>query len=193
MKKGEPVKVVALGDSLTQGWLVSQGYLYFLREMLLDIYPSCEISLINRGIPGNTSEQGVERVYRDVVSQKPDLTLVQFALNDAYTGVSQPEFRENIKSIIISIQSSTESEVKLVTSVPLTDEVENRHAGNFYSVLQSLASEYRLPLAEVHRYWSARMGEGLDPDDLYQFDGIHPTEEGYRIMAEAIFLLLKNS
>ena len=190
MKEGQHLTVVALGDSLTQGWLVSKGYLDYLSEMLRDAYPSCRIDIINRGIPGNTSEDGLSRVDRDVVSLHPDLTFVQFALNDAYTGVSHPEFRENVRSIIRRVQESTDSEIMLFTSVPLMDEAENRHAEKFYGILKDLSLEYNLPLVEVHIYWRRRINEGLDAAELYQWDGVHPTEEGYRVMAEAIFALL---
>ncbi len=190
MKEGHSLSLVALGDSLTQGWLVSRGYLDYLGEMLRDAYPSCRVNITNRGIPGNTSEDGLARVGRDVVSLQPDLTFVQFALNDAYTGVSHPEFRENVRSIIRQVQESTDSEIMLLTSVPLMDEAENRHAEKFYGVLKELSLEYNLPLAEVHIHWRRRMNGGLDPADLYQWDGVHPTEEGYRVMAEAIFVLL---
>ena len=39
LKSGEDVKIVAIGDSLTYGWLVSKGYLDFLKEMLRKRYP----------------------------------------------------------------------------------------------------------------------------------------------------------
>ena len=34
-----PVTIVALGDSLSYGWMVRKGYLQFLEEMLLERYP----------------------------------------------------------------------------------------------------------------------------------------------------------
>lgn len=191
LRNGQSLRIAALGDSLTQGWLVSKGYIDWLADILRERYPSSNVTFFNRGIPGNTSEQGARRVGRDVVSMEPDLVFIQFALNDAYTGVSLPEFRENVRSIITEIRKSLDAEILLVTSVPLQNEEENRHAIKFYSVLEALAEEYDLPIARVHVYWQKAVEEGADPDQLYQWDGVHPTEEGYRIMAMAIGSLLE--
>mgnify|MGYP001594590110 FL=1 len=67
LKSGEDVKIVAIGDSLTHGWLVSKGYLDFLKEMLRKRYPGSSFQLVNKGIPGDTASGGLDRNRKRVV------------------------------------------------------------------------------------------------------------------------------
>src|SRR6185503_17521387 len=62
--------VVCLGDSITHA-----GYPAELEKMLL-------VRVINAGIPGNTSRQGLARLEKDVLSHKPAAVVVLFGTND---------------------------------------------------------------------------------------------------------------
>lgn len=184
---GEPVRIVALGDSLTEGWMVRRGYLDFLGEMLEKKYPSCKVSIINRGVPGDTAEGGLFRLREDVLDRDPDLVFIQFALNDAFIGVNPARFKNTIRVIVEQIRADTDAEILLVTSVPvLANPAEDKMTERFYETLIDLAREERCAIALVHRYWKKRIAEGVDFNGLVQFDQVHPTVAGYRLMAEAI-------
>ena len=43
-----------------------------------------------------------------------------------------------------------------------------------------------LPVARVHEYWKEQVSSGLNNNMLVQADNVHPTVEGYRVMAEAV-------
>ncbi|MBN2160774.1 MAG: hypothetical protein JW807_15405 [Spirochaetes bacterium] len=187
LASGEPLRLVALGDSLTQGWMVRKGYVDFLAEMITRHYPKSDVTIMNRGIPGDTAEGGLYRLRDDVLDADPDLVLIQFALNDAYTGVPADRFKNTVKTIIYQIRADTDAEVLLITSVPIMHESEDRVAGEFYARIEALAREEGLPVARVHAYWKRKVGEGADFASLVQGDGVHPNLEGHRIMAEAVF------
>ena len=186
LREGGPLTIVALGDSLTQGWMVRKGYLDFLEEMLVEKYPRSSPAILNRGIPGDTAEGGLQRVRIDVIDENPDCVLIQFALNDAFSGYSAEVFRNNIQAIISNIRNSTEAEIVLVSSVCLGSIPEDRMANRFYSQLEDLSQENGLPFVRVHEYWRRKIVEGVEFRKLVQFDQVHPTVEGYRLMAEAI-------
>ncbi len=184
--EGSHAVIVALGDSLTQGWMVNKGYLAFLKEMLKDRYPSAQFSIINRGIPGDTAEGGLMRVREDVIDEGPDSVFVQFALNDAFTGRPAGGYKRTLQSIIDRIREDTNAEIILITSVHLADARDNAIAEPFYAKIEELAAENSLPIARVHEYWRKKIAEGVEFGSLVQFDRVHPTVEGYRLMAEAI-------
>ncbi|MBN2078303.1 MAG: hypothetical protein JW838_05015 [Spirochaetes bacterium] len=184
--KGVPIRIVALGDSLTQGWMVRKGYLDFLGELLAAKYPCGKVTIINRGIPGDTAEGGLMRLRREVIDQDPDLVFIQFGLNDAYTGVSPERYHRTIEAMVDRLLADTEAEVLLVTSVPIMHGEEDFMAEAFYSRLDAVARERNLPIARVHRYWKRMISGGIDFRSLVQGDGVHPNVEGYRLMAEAI-------
>jgi acyl-CoA thioesterase-1 len=186
LEAGEPVRLIALGDSLTQGWMARKGFLDFLSEMLKKKYPSCSVTIINRGIPGDTAEGGFERLRYDVLDHDPDLVFVQFGLNDAFSGVHPGRFESTVQAIVDHIRSDTDAEILLVTSVPVVFERMDEIADSFYGRLEAIAAREGLPIVRVHRYWTEKIGEGVEFRGLVQADQVHPTVEGYRLMAEAI-------
>ncbi|HSV96671.1 MAG TPA: SGNH/GDSL hydrolase family protein [Spirochaetota bacterium] len=186
LMEGSPAVIVALGDSLTQGWLVNRGYLVFLCEMIKEKYPLARFDIINRGIPGDTAEGGLLRVREDVIDEDPDCVFIQFALNDAFIGHPVERFKRSLQSIIDRIRENTDAEIILLTSVHLGESRDNAIAAPFYAKIEELAAENSLPIARVHEYWRRKILEGVDFRTLVQFDQVHPTTEGYRLMAEAI-------
>lgn len=189
LDSGEEVIIVAFGDSLTYGWMTELGYLDYLKSMLKKKFPGSRFKLVNRGVPGDTAGDGLRRVENDVISLQPDLVLIQFALNDAYTDFTPAEFRKNIDSIILKIKDNSSSEIALLTSVALLDPHENRIALDFYKKILESGAENNTPVVSVHKYWEKQITSGAIHSLLVQGDGIHPTEKGYELMAEAVFEL----
>jgi acyl-CoA thioesterase-1 len=189
MKGGAPVRIVALGDSLTQGWLVPKGYVDIVEEMLRKKYNNTGIVIKNRGIPGDTAEGGLLRLRHDVTDFDPNCVFIQFALNDAFMGVPVQQYQNYVQGMIDAIRADTEAEIVLVTSVYLDNENEYRHALKFYSALEFLAEKNSVSIARVHSYWEKKVAEGIDFRSLVQWDLIHPRVEGYYLMAEAVMEL----
>jgi lysophospholipase L1-like esterase len=185
LKTGQDLKIVALGDSLTYGWMVEKGYLDFLKEMLIAKYPKSILKIINRGIPGDTAEGGLRRLHDHVLKADPDLVFIQFALNDAFSGYPVERFQSNIMTITGKIKDDTSSETLLLTSTALDDR--DKHiAEKYYSSLKDIAEKEDIPIVLVHEYWEKRISEGIQFSTLVQADHVHPSVEGYRLMAEAI-------
>jgi len=183
-----PVKIVAFGDSLTNGWMVHKGYINFLEEKLRKKYPKSPLKIINRGVPGNTAQDAMYRIKEDVLDENPHLTIIQFALNDAYVGHSPIQFRNNIIRLITTIQENISSEILLITSTYLNNPKEYFTVKQFYLQLEIVAREYNLPIIKVHEYWEEQIkNKKNDFYNLVQGDLVHPTENGYELMAEAIF------
>ncbi len=185
---GIPLVIVALGDSLTYGWMVDRGYLDFLGDMMRKRFPAARFKLINCGMPAGTAHNGLHRLRKDVLTCNPDCVFVQFALNDAFCGYTPEGFRDNIEGIIRGIREQS-SEIVLVTSVCLENEGDNAHVERYYRQLEEMAALQGLPLAQVHVYWKNKISEGVRFDDLVQADRVHPVSHGYRFMAEAIMEL----
>ena len=110
LQNGEPMRVVAYGDSITFGANASgksnaepfQGpYIELFAEGLFRRFGSV-IQLNNRAIGGKNSVWGIENVEAMVNDYKPQLVVLAFGMNDA--GRSAEEFADNIKQIINSIR-----------------------------------------------------------------------------------------
>ena len=186
---GKTVRIAALGDSLTFGWMAEKGYIDFLQESLKAKYPAATILFTNRGIPGDTAEGGLRRLKKQVIEAQPDLVFVQFGLNDAFSGCPVAQYAITISRIIDRLQRETSAEVLLLTSVPLADPHEDSMALQYYECLERVARQRAVPIARVHAYWKETTGGRFD--GLLQADLVHPTSAGYRLMAEAIMQVLQ--
>lgn len=185
LKSGNEVKIVALGDSLTFGWMVDKGYLTFLKDMLHSKYPGSQIKIINRGIPGDTAEGGLYRLENHVLNEDSDLVIIQFALNDAYQDYPLKKFKNNVLSIIKRIKEKSNAEILLLTSSALQDR-SREIINTYYQALTDAAEEEHVQIALVHKYWELKIKEGVEFSTLVQSDYVHPSEAGYRLMAETI-------
>ena len=190
---GTPITIVALGDSLTQGWMVSMGYIDFMEQMLRMNFPESRFKLVNSGIPGDTADSGLYRLMGDVLYYNPDCVFIQYALNDAFSGFTERQFKKNIKDIIEKINENTNADIILITSDYIGDNDDNRSIERYYQQLTALGEHYRIPVALVHEYWKKKIADGIPFESLVQYDGVHPTEEGYRLMAEAVMKLFEIS
>ncbi len=186
LREGKPVTIIALGDSLTQGWMVRKGYVDFFLDDLRETYPGSSITLFNRGVPGDTAHGGLNRLRDHVLDDNPDCTMIQFALNDAFLGYTPDRYGKHMEEIIDQIHSNTDSEIVIVTSVPVMFEQENKTAERYYDRLHDISREMNLPIASVHEHWKTRVNEGNEHRSLVQADMVHPNLEGHRIMAEAV-------
>jgi acyl-CoA thioesterase-1 len=186
LSTGTPVTIVALGDSLTQGWMVSKGYVDFLKEMLHAKFPQSRFLLVNSGIPGDTADSGLYRMKWDVLHHNPDCVFIQYAINDAFSGFTEQQFKRSIKGIIDTVRENGDADIVLITSVYIGDNDDNRRVEGYYHQLEILGKDYRIPVVLTHEYWKKKIREGTFFGSLVQYDGVHPTEEGYRLMAEAI-------
>ena len=185
MKQGDPVTIVALGDSLTYGWLVSKGYLDYLKEMLENKY-HCRLDFVNKGIPGDTAFGGLNRLDKDVLEKRPDTVFIQFALNDAFLGYSALEFEGYIQRIVDIINERTTADIVLITSIYLGYGMEGDVSNIFYNVLDKIAQINKISIVKVHDYWKKHIDNEAYFRTLVQNDFLHPNEEGYKLMAEAI-------
>ncbi len=139
--------------------------------------------MINSGRSGDTTFAAVERFRRDVVAHKPHLVSVQFGINDCFGAVYRSEFRENVQWLILRLFEETSAEVVLVTSMLPRSENDRESLMRYYDVIIDYSKEYGLPLIRLDQLWMRSLNGERDFDEIVLPDGIHPSEEGYALIA----------
>jgi len=81
-------RIVCLGDSITHGNQLPYGQSYpaVLSDLLQRRYPDLDAYVINAGVCGHTSVQGLDRLERDVLWYRPHAVILSFGLNDGNLG-----------------------------------------------------------------------------------------------------------
>ena len=87
LEKEGPITIVAFGDSVTHGALLTENtyetvYRNLLRKKILKIRDYVPVNVINAGIGGTSATTSVGRVEKQVLVHNPDLIIICFGLND---------------------------------------------------------------------------------------------------------------
>jgi lysophospholipase L1-like esterase len=114
LRSGRPVSIVAYGMSITRGMDVSgydsvrpymPTYMDLFVRGLAKGFSGSRVTLYNAGLPGATVSWGAERAKDYVTPLHPDLTVIDFGMNDFWR-MSPGEFRDSVKAIIRKIRSN---------------------------------------------------------------------------------------
>ena len=189
LRNGCDVTIVVFGDSITAGYAVRRGFPSFWKEMLAQKYPGVGIELINSGVSGDTTMDGLARLDWAVLSYEPDLVTVNFGINDCVFGLDLEEFEPNLAEMIRRIRSGPASEILLLSSQPLETPPYDRLVLDYYQAIERVAKEMDVGFVNVYGAWMERMRQGKPLSSLIIPGLDHPNEAGYRIIAEELMKL----
>lgn len=167
-------RILAFGDSLTYGTGTSPDKSY--PSVLQNIIKR---KVINAGIPGEISKNGLVRLPQLIAQHQPDLIIIWHGANDILRKMDINRTQENIQQMI-EIAANNEIQVILI-GVP--------EFGIFLSpspIYKVLADTNNLPIEN-------NILSDILTKNAYKSDYIHPNSEGYQLIAERIAKLLKNS
>ena len=178
----EEVTLLALGDSLTQGYGLTreQGLVPQLEEWLHA--RGHQVEVINAGVSGDTTAGGAARVGWSLTDEV-DAMIVTLGGNDLLRGIAPEVARENL-SRILEVAGDRAVEVLLV-GMPAP----GNYGPDYKAAFEAIYPE----LAQMHgTLYFENFFEGLgtwDPGQAGQYfqpDGIHPNAEGVRRIVEAL-------
>jgi acyl-CoA thioesterase I len=189
LEAGAGVTIVAFGDSITAGYSVRRGFPSFWKQMLAEKYPDAVVEMINSGISGDTSMDGLARLDWAALSYEPDLVTINFGINDCVLGLGQEEFDATLVEMVRRIRAGPNSEILLLSSQPLETPPYDRLVLDYYQSLERVAKEMDVGFVDVYGAWMRRVDKGT-PLSSFIIPGLdHPNEAGYRIMAEELMRL----
>lgn len=183
--KGEK-RVVFIGNSITQGW-VDQRPGFFKSN-----------NYVGRGIGGQTSPQLLSRFRQDVINLKPTAVVINIGTNDIAenTGSYDPAF--TLGNIMSMAELAKANGIKVILSSVLPSNGYGWRGGienvpqkiiELNERIKSYAQE--MGFYYVDYYTSMKVEDG-SLKSSYTFDGLHPNEEGYKIMEALIQNAIKD-
>lgn len=194
MAGSESVRYVALGDSVTAGWLEHGildsdiAYPSQFRRRLAGLFPRAMISVLNAGLGGENTVGALARLDRDVLRHDPHLVTICLALNDARNGADGvADFTENLTRIVTRIRENSAADVLLVTPNTRGDSLHDDGTADAYiRAVRGVARATETGLADVYAIYTGWIRAGAAPADLLSNRVSHPTREGHGIFANAL-------
>jgi acyl-CoA thioesterase-1 len=187
LQAAEPVRedapaVVFLGDSLTAGYGLSeeQAYPALLEARMHEA--GIDLPVVNAGVSGDTTAGGLARLDW-VLRQKVAVLVVALGANDGLRGVPLDETRRNLARIIERGQAAGTRVV--LAGMKLPTNYGPQYRDGFERIYADLARQYGLPLVPFLLEGVGGVGR------LNQADGIHPTAEGQRLIADVVWPVLE--
>ena len=175
-------RIVVLGDSLTAGLglPIEDAYPALLQQRLNA--KGLKYQVINAGISGDTSAGGLARLDWAL---EGDVRILIVALggNDALRGLPVSQLKDNLARIIQRAQARGVTVVLAGMEAP--PNWGDDYTKAFHDVYPALTAEYHVALVPF-------LLEGVAGiDRLNQRDGIHPTAEGDRMVADTVWKVLQ--
>jgi acyl-CoA thioesterase-1 len=174
--------ILAFGDSLTAGYGLPPGQSYpdFLQQ-LLDAR-SLRFRVVNQGISGDTTDGGASRLDSALLL-KPRIVILELGANDGLRGLPIDKTRENLDLMITAFQGAGAQVLLCGMTLP-------RNYGAAY--IRSFEKVFRDLAKQRHAVLLPFFLEGVATSpELMQPDGLHPTAEGCRRVAQNVFKSLE--
>jgi len=171
---GDGDSIVAFGDSLTEGNGTSEELAYpaVLSRLI-------KHTVINAGVSGETTAEGLERLPDVLKEQHPKLVLLCLGGNDMLRKLDPAAMESNLRNMIQIIRAHGSSVVLI--GVP-----EPKLFSGPPALYGKLADEFKLP-------YEGEVFNKVLKNPRLKSDPIHANAEGYRIVAEHLAKLLKET
>jgi len=197
-KEGKFMKIVFFGDSVTDcnriyddPKNIGDGYVKYTSEGLAQAFEGMEFDFINRGISGNRTCDLLARLDKDVISEQPDIVTILIGVNDTWRRfdnndpTSAEQFRKNYEEILSRVKNETSAKVIMMEPFVIYGmgrEEFREDLNEKIDVVRELAMKYADYYIPLDGILASAAVEYKDPTIL-SADGIHPAEDGKKVIA----------
>ncbi|MCQ2576610.1 MAG: SGNH/GDSL hydrolase family protein [Treponema sp.] len=184
IRRGEPVTVIALGGSITTGFasnpITTKSWAARTGKWLVELGEknNSKVTFINQGVSGTDSAFAVARLQDHVLSKKPDLLLLEFAMNDQW--LSPAVRQRTYEAILRSVLKDSDA---AILALFVNERAAPKYSSN-QTEQQALCEYYSVPFVS----WKDNM-KADDILDYFEkcFDGsetVHPNNAGHEKISE---------
>jgi acyl-CoA thioesterase-1 len=175
--------ILVFGDSLAAAYGIAQarGWVALLGERLKRERP--DYSVVNASISGETTSGGAARIQKTLEQHRPAILILELGANDGLRGLPVAQMKRNLVSMIEHAQKAG-ARVVLV-GMKLPPNYGPQYTQAFESAYGELAKRYRTALVPF------LLEDFAENPELFQPDGIHPTEAAQALMLERVWKALQ--
>ncbi len=177
--------ILCFGDSITAGYGLDDSNDAFpaILQQKVDAL-GLNYTVINSGLSGETTAGGKSRINW-VLNQDIEIFILELGANDGLRGVPLSETRSNLQAIINAVKEKRPKTTIILAGMELPPNMGQDYTTEFRQIYAELATKNNL---EFIPFILKDVG-GIA--ELNQGDGIHPTVEGHKIVANTIWETLE--
>ena len=172
--------IIFYGNSLTAGYGLSpsQAFPAIIQRKIDSLGLGYQV--VNAGVSGETSSGGKTRIDW-ILRQQVDIFVLELGANDGLRGIPLSETRKNLQAIVDKVKEKNPDTKFLFAGMQIPPNMGETYTTEFRNIYTELAEKNSMTLVPF-----LLEGVGGEPE-LNQEDGIHPTAEGHRIVAENLW------
>lgn len=176
--------ILFFGDSITAGLGVDKSKAF--PALIQNKIDSAGINyeVINGGLSGETSAGGLRRIDW-VLQREIDIMILELGGNDGLRGIDLADTRQNLQQIINKVQTKYPDVRIILAGMQVPPNLGQEYTREFQQIYPDLAEENSLPLIP------GILDKLGGNEALMQSDGIHPTVEGHKVIANNIWQTLE--
>lgn len=192
-RAGTPITLGVIGGSITEGAGASTAANRWANQVQAwwkQTFPASTCTLVNAGIGATCSDYGALRARSDVLSKNPDLVIVEFAVNDSWSGAAGAQgytFGETYEGLLRQVLNTSSKPAVLLlfmSQCNFANGYPGYRCGRLWQA--PLGTHYGLPMASFE--------DGIVPEiDAHRLacadvsaDGTHPNDIGHAFAAQFI-------
>ena len=194
--KNRTINLVFHGHSVPAGYFKTPtvntlaSYPYLVLKDIKSVYPMTVVNVINTSVGGENSESGLKRFEADVLTHKPDVLFIDYALNDRGMGLERAKIawekmirlalEKNIKVILLT--PSPDQRVDIKDEFSILDQHANQ--------IKELAKSFQIGLIDTYALYKNKVKSGHNLID-YMSQVNHPNEKGHQMITDEIMSYFK--
>lgn len=183
-EKQKKKNILFYGNSLTAGYGLDEDESF--PSLIQNKIDSLNLNyrVINGGLSGETTASGLSRLDW-FLEDRPEVFILELGGNDGLRGIPLAETRKNLNAIISSVSSRFPATKILLAGMQIPPNMGQEYAEEFRKMYAEIATKQ-----EVEMIPFLLEGVAGNPD-LNLPDGIHPTSEGQKIVAQTVWKHLR--
>lgn len=191
------MRIVLIGDSITLGRNASTRNSSWARrlEAYLKTNSKGSFQMNNNAVEGEIAQTGFDDVEDNVIKYTPDIVFIGYGTNDCTKERGRYvndiyNFESNMEDIAEAIRSQTNAVIIFNLAPPVIEElcnneiitIHNRDIEAYNKVVKRICASMALSFIDHYSIMSGKE----DLDKLIDMDGVHPNDEGHRVLFENI-------
>ncbi|MCK0145433.1 arylesterase [Arenibacter sp. F26102] len=181
--KTEKKVILFFGNSLTAGMGLDPNEAFpALIQAKIDSL-QLPFKVINAGLSGETTASGKNRISW-VLNGDVDVFVLELGANDGLRGISLEETRKNLQEIIDVVHQKNPNTTIILAGMQIPPNLGQEYTKEFKDIFPALAQKYDIGLIPF------LLEDVAGNPELNQADGIHPTAEGQKIIANNIWPII---
>ncbi|GGB82565.1 arylesterase [Dyadobacter sediminis] len=178
--------IVFFGNSLTAAYGLDdpqQGFVGLIQKRIDSL--GLNYKVINAGVSGETTSGGNSRI--DWLLKQPlDVFILELGGNDGLRGIPVSETKRNLQAILDKVHAKYPEAKRVLAGMQIPPNLGRKYASDFREVYADVAKKNDITLIPF-------LLEGVGGEAKLNLpDGIHPTAEGHKILAENVWVIIKD-